>query len=184
MSSLTLPSPISAFDASVRGAAEGFGREVFFRPARGVEASTAAGHDRPDRLHEHADGAALVEEIAGRIDQVDRERASNRWAPDRDGDTTYLCTAGRSADGRMMGVSLIQSNASGLGSHLVEPNTGINLHNRGMGFNLHPGHPAELGPGRCPPHTLSAALATRDGELLSVFGTMGGDALSNHSPQP
>ena len=141
-----------------------------------IEASTAAGHDRPDRLHQHADGAALVAEIAGRIDQVDREQASNRWAPDRDGDTTYLCTAGRSGDGRMMGVSLIQSNASGLGSHLVEPNTGINLHNRGMGFNLHPGHPAELGPGRCPPHTLSAALATRDGELLSVFGTMGGDA--------
>ena len=103
-------------------------------------------------------------------------QASNRRAPDRDGDTTYLCTAGRGDDGVMMGVSLIQSNASGLGSHLVEPNTGINLHNRGMGFNLRAGHPAEFGPGRRPPHTLSAALATRDGSLLSVFGTMGGDA--------
>jgi gamma-glutamyltranspeptidase/glutathione hydrolase len=76
----------------------------------------------------------------------------------------------------MMGVSLIQSNASGLGSHLVEPNTGINLHNRGMGFSLEAGHPAELAPGRIPPHTLSAALATKGSDLVSVFGTMGGDA--------
>jgi gamma-glutamyltranspeptidase/glutathione hydrolase len=75
-----------------------------------------------------------------------------------------------------MGVSLIQSNASGFGSHLVEPNTGINLHNRGLGFNLVPGHPAEFGPRRRPPHTLSPALATRAGRLAAVFGTMGGDA--------
>ena len=37
-----------------------------------------------------------------------------------------------------MGVSLIQSNASGFGSWLVEPNTGINLHNRGLGFSSTP----------------------------------------------
>ena len=75
-----------------------------------------------------------------------------------------------------MAVSLIQSNASGFGSWLAEPNTGINLHNRGLGFSLDPGHPAEFGPGRRPPHTLSPALATRDDDLVSVFGTMGGDA--------
>ena len=141
-----------------------------------IEASTAAGSDRPDVLHERADGAALIAEIDRRLSQIDPERASDRWAPDRDGDTTYLCTAGRGDDGRVMGVSLIQSNAAGLGSHLVEPNTGINLHNRGMGFSLEAGHPAEFGPGRRPPHTLSPALATRRGDLVSVFGTMGGDA--------
>jgi len=141
-----------------------------------VEAATAAGHDRPDVLHEGADGTELIDQIEARFDIIDPERASDRWAPDRDGDTTYLCTAGTGDDGRLMGVSLIQSNASGLGSHLVEPSTGINLHNRGMGFNLRPGHPAELGPGRRPPHTLSAALATRGKELAAVFGTMGGDA--------
>src|SRR6056297_3580148 len=76
-----------------------------------------------------------------------------------------------------MAVSLIQSNASGFGSHLVEPNTGINLHNRGMGFSLEPGHPAELAPGRRPPHTLLPMAATRDdGSLAAVLGTMGGDA--------
>ena len=72
-------------------------------------------------------------------------------------DTIYLTVA--DADGMM--VSLIQSNASGFGSHLVEPNTGINLHNRGIGFNLVEGHPAELGPRRRPPHTRTPALATR-----------------------
>jgi gamma-glutamyltranspeptidase/glutathione hydrolase len=142
-----------------------------------VEAASAAGRDRPRQLHEHADGDDLLDIIDGRIDEIDPERASARWAPSNDGDTTYLCTAGRSADGREMAVSLIQSNASGFGSHLVEPNTGINLHNRGMGFTLEAGHPAEFRPGRRPPHTLLPMAATReDGSLSAVLGTMGGDA--------
>jgi gamma-glutamyltranspeptidase/glutathione hydrolase len=141
-----------------------------------VEAATAAGFDRPDRLHEHADGRALLDMIDGRLDLVGLERSSARTAPAGSGDTTYLCTVGTGADGERMGVSLIQSNASGFGCNLVEPNTGINLHNRGIGFNLTPGHPAEFGPGRRPPHTLSPALVTRDGRLAAVIGTMGGDA--------
>jgi len=45
-----------------------------------------------------------------------------------------------------------------------------------MGFELRPGHAAEYGPGRRPPHTLAPALATRGNDLAAVFGTMGGDA--------
>ncbi|NNC81754.1 MAG: gamma-glutamyltranspeptidase [Acidimicrobiales bacterium] len=141
-----------------------------------AEAARAAGRDRPQQLHENAAGDALLDLINGRIDEIDPEVASTATAPARDGDTTYLCTAGRRDDGSMMAVSLIQSNAAGIGSHLVEPNTGINLHNRGLGFNLTPGHPAEFGPRRRPPHTLLPAMATNDGELVAVFGTMGGDA--------
>lgn len=141
-----------------------------------IEAATAAGFDRPDALSEAADGTALLRTIDQRLDLIGLEAASHRSAPGSDGDTTYLCTAGIDRDGRRIGVSLIQSNASGFGSHLVEPNTGINLHNRGIGFNLTEGHPAEFGPGRRPPHTLAPALATRAGRLASVFGTMGGDA--------
>lgn len=142
-----------------------------------IEAASAAGRDRPRQLHEHADGNELLDVIDGRLDEIDPERASRRWVPSHDGDTTYLCTAGRSRDGREMAVSLIQSNASGFGSHLVEPNTGINLHNRGMGFSVESGHPAEFGPGRRPPHTLLPMAATReDGSLAAVLGTMGGDA--------
>lgn len=142
-----------------------------------IEASIAAGRDRPEQLHEDADGDELIRMIDGRLDEIDTEQATRRWAPSHDGDTTYLCTAGRDADGREMAVSLIQSNASGFGSHLVEPNTGINLHNRGMGFSVEEGHPAEFGPGRRPPHTLLPMAATRDdGTLAAVLGTMGGDA--------
>ncbi len=137
-----------------------------------IEAATAAGFDRPLQLHEHADGAALLAAIDERGPMIDPLRASRRPVPTMDGDTTYLCTA----DDRGMAVSLIQSNASGFGSLLVEPDTNINLHNRGLGFNLSKGHPAEFGPGRRPPHTLSPALATRHGDLVAVFGTMGGDA--------
>lgn len=141
-----------------------------------IEVAKTAGHDRLEVLHEDADGAALIAAIDKRLDEVRFDGASALRAPDRDGDTTYVCTAGVGGDGRMMGVSLIQSNASGFGTHLVEPNTGINLHNRGIGFDLRPGHPAELGPGRRPPHTLSPALVTRGESLVAVLGTMGGDA--------
>jgi len=137
-----------------------------------IEAATAAGFDRPQALSDTADGDDLLAMIAQRLDLIDVDRASNRWAPARDGDTTYLCAI----DGRGLGVSLIQSNAAGFGSGLAEPNTGINLHNRGLGFNLRAGHPAELLPGHRPPHTLCPAMATSDGTLRGVFGTMGGDA--------
>jgi gamma-glutamyltranspeptidase/glutathione hydrolase len=142
-----------------------------------IEAAIAAGRDRPEQLYEGADGDDLIRMIDGRLEEINSEHATRRWAPSQDGDTTYLCTAGRSAGGSEMAVSLIQSNASGFGSHLVEPSTGINLHNRGMGFSLEAGHPAEFGPGRRPPHTLLPMAATRDdGTLAAVLGTMGGDA--------
>ncbi len=90
-----------------------------------------------------------------------------------DGDTTHLCAL--DADG--LGVSLTQSNALDFGSHLIEPTTGVFLHNRGVGFSLVAGHPAELTPGRRPPHTLSPMLATApDGSLTHLVGAMGGDA--------
>jgi gamma-glutamyltranspeptidase/glutathione hydrolase len=137
-----------------------------------VECAKAAGRDRPSVLHDRADGAALLEAIARRGGEVDPTRAARPIVHHRDGDTTYLCAV----DSDRMAVSLIQSNASGFGSWLVEPTTGINLHNRGLGFSLEPGHPAELAAGRRPPHTLAPALATRpDGSCAAVFGTMGGD---------
>ncbi|HQZ34167.1 MAG TPA: gamma-glutamyltransferase [Ilumatobacteraceae bacterium] len=137
-----------------------------------IEAAKVAGFDRPTALHEAADGFALLRRIAARADLLNTERAGDWPMPARQGDTTYLCTT----DSEGMGVSLIQSNASGFGSWLVEPHTQINLHNRGLGFDLEAGHSAELMPGARPPHTLSPALATRGDDLAAVFGTMGGDA--------
>ena len=140
-----------------------------------VEAASQAGHDRARELYEGADGQALVDpaRLGPRRAAIDPDRAGNVAAPATAGDTTYLCAV----DGDGMGVSLINSNASGFGAHLVAGTTGIFLHDRGIGFNLVPGHRAEYAPGRRPPHTLSPALVTStDGSLRGVLGTMGGDS--------
>lgn len=139
-----------------------------------VESARAAGHDRPAVLHEGADVQPLLDapEVARRRALVDPARRSALRSPAAAGDTMFLCAVDRDR----MGVSLIQSNASGFGSLIFEPATGIGLHNRGIGFSLEPGHPAEYAPGRRPPHTLAPALVTEpDGSLRAVIGTMGGD---------
>jgi gamma-glutamyltranspeptidase/glutathione hydrolase len=140
-----------------------------------VEAAKQAGYDRDEVLSDRADGAALLDpaRLAPRRGAIDPARAAHLGAPVRGGGTIYLCAA----DGDGMAVSLIQSNAAGFGSHLVEPATRIFLHNRGLGFSLEAGHPAELAPGRRPPHTLSPALVTDPGgDLVAVLGAMGGDS--------
>ena len=137
-----------------------------------VECAAAAGRDRPDVLFDGADGNALVALASGRAGEIDPGRAGPRTRIAAAGDTTYLCAV----DEHGTGVSLIQSNASGFGSHLAEPATAVNLHNRGLGFSLRPGHPAELRPGARPPHTLVPALAVDRAGLRAVLGTMGGDA--------
>lgn len=163
-----------------------------------VEAASMAAYDRHRVLHEGAEGRILVHEarLAPRRGAIDPVRAANAAAPAASGDTvaggaafagpggpiggaaasgdtTYLCAV----DADRMGVSLINSNASGFGAHLVAGATGIFLHDRGIGFSLDPGHPALYAPGRRPPHTLAPALVTRpDGALRMVLGAMGGDS--------
>lgn len=142
-----------------------------------VEAARAAGWDRVDVLHEGADGGALldVSRLSNRRSAISSSGVAAWGRPEgyRGGGTIYLCTA----DGSGMGVSFIQSNYSGFGSMLIEPSTRIFLQNRGCGFSLVPGHAAEYGPRRRPPHTLAPALVTGlDGTLDCVVGTMGGDS--------
>jgi gamma-glutamyltranspeptidase/glutathione hydrolase len=152
-----------------------------------VEAWRAVGHDRPAVLYDGADGDALLHEdrIARAAARVSAACAAPADVADGpvagapgvarigDGDTTHLCAC--DADG--LGVSLTQSNALDFGSHLVEPTTGVFLHNRGVGFSLAEGHPAEVRAGVRPPHTLSPMLVTApDGPLTHLVGAMGGDA--------
>ncbi len=140
-----------------------------------IEASKQAGHDRNEVLFDGADGLALVAEqrLGPRRAAIDLDRAGTTRPPTAGGGTIYLCTV----DADRMGVSLIQSNAAGFGAHLAVTDIGVFLHNRGIGFSLEEGHPAELKPGARPPSTLSPALATNpDESLRTVFGCMGGDA--------
>jgi gamma-glutamyltranspeptidase/glutathione hydrolase len=151
-----------------------------------VESARAAGHDRPDVLFDGADGMTLIgpERLSSAAARVTEQAAPSdvTAAPAStadsttprlgDGDTTHLCAI----DDDGLGISLTQSNALDFGSHVIEPSTGIFLHNRGLGFSLQEGHAAELGPGRRPPHTLSPMLATApDGTLSHLVGAMGGD---------
>ncbi|HET9720364.1 MAG TPA: gamma-glutamyltransferase [Solirubrobacteraceae bacterium] len=71
-------------------------------------------------------------------------------------------------------VALIQSLFHSFGAQVLEPSTGILLHNRGAGFSLERDHPNALGPGRRPAHTLMPVLVEREGRLLGVLGAMGG----------
>ena len=112
-----------------------------------------------------------LERLRARAARVDMNHAG-RWSTSGlgVGGTAYLCTV----DGAGMGVSLIQSNFSGIGSGLSAGNTGVWLHNRGGGFTLTPGHPNELAPGRRPLHTLSPTMWTKGDRLDMVVGTRGG----------
>ena len=138
-----------------------------------IEAARQAAYDRPEVLSETADAGAFLapDHLGPRRKIIDRDRAAALGDSYRAGGTMYLCAV----DDERMGVSLIQSNAAGWGSHLVEPSTRIFLQNRGVGFSLEPGHSAEYGPGRRPPHTLAPALTTIGTSLDMVIGTMGGD---------
>ena len=68
-----------------------------------------------------------------------------------------------------------QSNAAGFGSFLSSRRRST-CRTAASGSRWREGHPAELGPGRRPPHTLCPALVRRDGQVAAVLGTMGGDA--------
>lgn len=88
------------------------------------------------------------------------------------GDTIYLTVV--DADGNA--VSWIQSLFAGFGSGLLEPRTGVLLHNRGSLFTLQEGHPNRIAPGKRPFHTLTPLLALQGDDLAFTLGTPGGDA--------
>ena len=99
--------------------------------------------------------------------------AGDGGSPDDSGDTVYLTAVDQWGNA----VSWIQSLFAGFGSGLLEPETGIVLHNRGALFNLEAGHPNIIAPGKRPYHTLSPMMALRsDGSFAFTLGTPGGDS--------
>ncbi len=87
------------------------------------------------------------------------------------GDTVAISAV--DADG--LAVCLIQSVFQTFGAGLLEPGTGIVLHNRGAAFSTRPGSPGALRPGTRPPHTLCPAIASGAGRLIAL-GCQGGRA--------
>jgi gamma-glutamyltranspeptidase/glutathione hydrolase len=84
------------------------------------------------------------------------------------GGTVYLATADRD-----LMVSFIQSNYEGFGSGILVPETGIALHNRGLGFSLETEHPNEIAANKRPFHTIIPGFITESGNPLAAFGVMG-----------
>ncbi len=110
--------------------------------------------------------------LTERLDRISMDKRTEWPAPSpAPGGTAYLCVR----DSNGMGVSLIQSNYHGIGSRIGAGRSGFFLHDRGSGFNLEPGHPNELAPGKQPLHTLSPTLWTNDDNLAMLLGTRGGD---------
>ena len=88
------------------------------------------------------------------------------------GDTVAVVTA----DSEGNAASVIQSIFHTFGSGILEPATGIIMHNRGASFDLDPNLPNALAPGKRPLHTLMPVMVRRGDRLIGVLGTMGGKA--------
>lgn len=86
------------------------------------------------------------------------------------GDTVYLCTA----DGEGNMVSWIQSHYKEFGSWVVEPETGVELQNRGANFYLDEDSPNCIAPGKQAYHTIIPGFLSREGRAVGPFGVMGG----------
>jgi gamma-glutamyltranspeptidase/glutathione hydrolase len=128
----------------------------------------------------HAD-VPLTEILSERhgADLLDRARAvleagiDNRTeAAIPKGDTVAVVTA----DNEGNAASLIQSIFHTFGSGILEPDTGILMHNRGASFDLNPRSPNALLGAKRPLHTLMPVLLRRGNELIGVHGAMGGKA--------
>jgi gamma-glutamyltranspeptidase/glutathione hydrolase len=81
-------------------------------------------------------------------------------------------------DAEGFAVSLLQSVFHPFGAGLLEPETGLVLHNWGACFSLDPGSPDLLEPGRRPPHTLVPVLE------LDREGPVGAHGVAGGGPQP
>ena len=112
---------------------------------------------------------------AGLARRIDPDRADTSPTPVRTlvGGTIYLAVV----DGDGNAVSLIQSNAAGFGSGVLDPGTGIHFQNRGASFSLDPAHPNVLEPGKRTTHSLLPGMLFREGARRPwiVAGSMGGD---------
>jgi gamma-glutamyltranspeptidase/glutathione hydrolase len=99
-----------------------------------------------------------------------RPKASVRANATPRGDTVAIVAS----DGDGWAISLIQSLFHSFGAQILEPSTGVLLHNRGASFSLADGHPNALEPGRRPAHTLMPITVEENRRLAGVLGTMGG----------
>ncbi|MGV0851980.1 gamma-glutamyltransferase [Mycolicibacterium phlei] len=113
-----------------------------------------------------AEDAVVVARILRETSRLREAATTGR----RSGDTVAITVA--DADG--LWVTLIQSAYYAFGAGIVEPTTGLVLHNRGSAFSLNPSSPNRIAPGKRPFHTLMPVLVRGAGGYVGAHGTMGG----------
>ena len=121
-----------------------------------------AAAEMPDWLLSGGDGYSLV----------DQRSVQERPQPPASGDTVAIVAA----DDAGNSVSLIQSVFYAFGAAILDPETGILVHNRGAFFSLDPDSPNVISGGKRPAHTLMPCAVFEKDRLRAVIGTMGGSS--------
>lgn len=109
-------------------------------------------------------------ELRSRIDPKRAMGEIPSFAPPDHQDTVYICVV----DKDRMAVSFINSLFSAFGSGLVDPASGVLLHNRGQSFTLDDRHPNALASRKRPLHTIIPGMVAQGGRVRMPFGVMGG----------
>ena len=144
------------------------------------EAFALAMAERDRHIGDPQFGAQPLDELlsaevsAAQYARIDLRKALAQPAPSallpEHRDTVYLTVVDRDRNV----CSMINSVFHSWGSGLVAGDTGINLQNRGAGFNLQEGHSNCIEPGKRPLHTIIPSMVYRDGKPVLSFGVMGG----------
>ena len=108
-----------------------------------------------------------------RFNEIKEDQANTEYRKGnfkQSGDTVYVSVI----DGNGNACSFINSLYEAFGTGLVVPDTGIVLQNRGALFSTDPEHPNFLEPAKRPYNTIIPGMITRNSNLVSSFGVMGG----------
>ncbi|NQV82926.1 MAG: gamma-glutamyltransferase [Rhodospirillales bacterium] len=145
---------------------------VFIEAGRLAYAQRDALIGDPDQIDMPIDMLLSADHAAKLREQIVPGTATAGLPPENipHSDTVYLCVVDKDRNA----VSFINSLFQSFGSGLVAPKSGVILQNRGLSFNLNPGHPNCIAPNKRPMHTIIPGMLTEGDRAVMPFGVMGG----------